>query len=164
MLINDQGVHFKLDKKALTANVTISREVEGDVFIPFSVFHECNEYIATNILENVFKYSKIKSLTISENSSITSIPNFLFEQSTIQEIHLPSSIKKLDKYWCFCAPNLTNITISPNNSHFGIHDRNIIIGRETDEDENFNIIYFASRDIEKIVIPSTIKRINSCCF
>ena len=85
MLI-DQGVHYELDKKTFTASITNSREAEGDIIIPFSALHECNEYIITSISEGAFKYSKIKSLTIVENSSITSLPNFLFEQSTIQKI------------------------------------------------------------------------------
>lgn len=164
MLIDDQGVHYELDKKSFTANITNSREAEGDIIIPLSVFHECNEYIITNISEGAFKYSKIKSLTISENSSITSLPNFLFEQSTIQKLHLSSRIKKLGKFWCYFTPELTNITISSNNKHFQVHNRNILLGREAEKNENFDIIYYANRDIERIVIPSTIKRINSCCF
>lgn len=161
MLIDQQGVHFELNKKSFTARIIASKEAKGNVFIPFSVIDDFKEYIITNISEGAFKYSKIESLTIAEDSVISSIPGHVFENSTIKDLHLPASIEKLEEFWCFSTPNLINVTISSDNQKFLIQEQKILLGKTV---ENYDTFYFANRDIQTVFISSTIKRINSCCF
>ena len=95
---------------------------------------------------------------------IKSIPKATLPFSTIQHLHLSDNIKELEIGWCYQTPDLTKITVSPHNKYLQSLNGQILIGKINEIDNAFNILYFASRDIESIEIPSTITIINSYSF
>ena len=71
---------------------------------------------------------------------------------------------ELEEDWCCETNDLTKITISPLNGQFMIKDDKYLIGKTDPNNEEFDILLFACRDIQEISIPSNIKIISSYAF
>lgn len=125
-----------------------------DIIIPPSVIYIGND---------VFKECEnLVSVIFSENSNLHKIPR-IFDNSSIQYLNIPSNFCSLGKYWCIKTLNLDKIFIPPENEYFessDINNNRIITGKNS----NDCILYFVSRHLMQITIPSYIKHIYSCSF
>lgn len=164
MYIEQNGINFELNKKALTAKIIHSGNVKDTIVISDSITFESDEYIIKSIAEKSFKNSKVKLFVILENSYITSIAKETFAFSTIQQLFLPASIEKLEDGWCHETPDLISIMISLDNKNFQFYNNQILIGKNSEKDDKYEILYFANRNIEEITIPSSIKQIKPYSF
>lgn len=164
---NDEKINFELDKNKLTAKVIHSPKAREKVLIPFSIIHENFEYIIDSIDDESFQNNYfIKSIDFPKNSKLLSIGKKSFSLSSIKKITIPSSVEKLNKGWCCQTQYLHQVLISPENKHYKYLDENhqIIIGKSEPQSDIFDVIIFASRNIEKVFIPSSIKYIDSYAF
>ena len=56
------------------------------------------------------------------------------------------------------------MTISSSNNQFILKDDKVLFGKSDEKNDEFDILLFACRDIEKVSIPSNIKIISSNAF
>lgn len=102
---------------------------------------------------------------ISEDSQLQSIEDSAFANSSMNSFYFPSNLCNLSKKWCCNAQALTKVQISPDNKHYKrLPDSDLILGKSSIENDNFDVIVFAHRLIEKIEIPSEIKKIGPYAF
>ena len=107
-----------------------------------------------------------QSIKFPEDSVLRSIEKSSFSGSSIISLFIPSSVEELKEGWCKKTNHLNNITISPNNQHFKYLDNNhqIIVKKSDTNTNNYDVIVFASRNIEYVTIPNSIKCIESNSF
>lgn len=160
------GLSYKINQNDFTAQITKS-EVEGNLFIPRSIFHQSQEYVITEINKNSFQYNDhIESIEFSKDSRLRSIGEYAFAFSSLKSISIPSTVKELKYGWCSHSWSLANINLSPDNENFAYIDdtHQIIVGKSDTKTEIFDVIVFGSRDIEKVDIPSYITSIYPFSF
>ena len=73
-------------------------------------------------------------------------------------------MKELKEGWCYEATKLNKIIISPSNDQFIFKEDKYLLGKTNNNNDEFDILLFASRNIEEISIPSNIKIISSSAF
>ena len=157
-------LEYEINKDNFTAKVISSPNAENDVFIQRFIIFENVEYLVTSITEGSFWYNnKIKSIQFPKNSALISIEADSFTGSSLVSINIPSSIESLQDGWCNGTQNLTKIQISPENKHYKFLDESnqIIVEKNNN---NFDSIVFACRDITNVIIPKYIKNISSYAF
>ena len=170
-----EGIKLELNNKDYTAYVVGSENTIGDVLIPASIFFDSNEYFITCIKEESFKDNQaIKSISFPKDSKLCIIERNAFINSSLQSLSIPSSVQYLIDGWCNDTPNLVNVYLSSENKHYKYldEDQKVIIGKsKINENESksefefeFDEIVFCSRDIEKVYIPSFIRRIGCYSF
>lgn len=81
-----------------------------------------------------------------------------------KNLYIPYFVTELKDNWCDCANKLTNITLSPKNKNFLYFDDKYIIGKSDNSSSDYDVLFFARRDIEYPIIPSFIKRIANSAF
>ena len=100
---------FKIDKTNHTASlIKINPNLENPI-IPRTVKHEMNDYLVTSICSlgcSFFIQSKIKNVKFEENSSVSTIYRYAFDDSNIEEIYFPKSLNELKEGWCYNTKNL----------------------------------------------------------
>ena len=172
-----EGIKLELNNKDYTACVVGSENTIGDVLIPASIFFDSNEYFITCIKEESFKDNQaIKSISFPKDSKLCIIERNAFINSSLQSLSIPSSVQYLIDGWCNDTANLVNVYLSSENKHYKYldEDQKVIIGKsKINENESksefefefeFDEIVFCSRDIEKVYIPSFIRRIGCYSF
>ena len=159
---NSHELQFKIDSTNRTASLIKVRDDIIEAVIPRTVEHESVEYLITSITGTS---QKIKTLKFVEDSAVKTIYRHAFPYSSqIEEVNFPTSVKELKEDWCFNIKNLKKITISPSNSHFKIQENKYLVGKSDSSKDEFDILFFACRDIDQICIPSNIKIISSNAF
>lgn len=148
-----------------SASVVGNDSADGDVFIPRSINYDNHEYIIKSIESNAFKGSKnIISIHFPNDSEIQSIDKDAFVESSIQSIAIPESVSDLKEGWCHGTPKLIKVLLAPTNKNFSYIDNKMIIGKNDPKSDNYDILMFVRRDIQRITIPSFIKQIGACPF
>lgn len=156
------GLLFILNYEDHTAHITLAQESYRDFYIPRSVFYDSKEYVIKSIKNYVFKNAK--TIKYDENSEITTVGKEFANSSRIESISFPQSIIKFEKGWCKGISKLNHISISNKNKNFFYLNESLIISKSNPNDNVYDTIIFARRDIEKVNIPSFIKHINSYAF
>ena len=106
------------------------------------------------------KYSFLSNSQPQTNEVSTAQP-----KKFIESLSIPSSIAVFKEGWCYNTPNLTDIKIIKNETENVILiDDRIVIGKSDPYTDEYDVLLFAARDIETVVIPSFIKRISSYAF
>lgn len=120
----------------------------------------------TQIFEKAFIWCKmLKNVEISSESKIQTIEENVFADSSIESLSIPSSIFELKHGWCNGMPKFKKLTIIENKVHnLSSFDNNLVLGKSDMKSDIFDILYFANRNIKKVTIPPTIKRIESFAF
>ena len=162
----DEGLTFELDDFQMTAEIVDSKAKE-EIVIPHFVCFESKKYIIKSFEKSAFSSYGIKSINFPNDSEVR-----VFEcksigsnsLSSIEYIKIPASVEELKEGWCCCLEKLVKVEISPDNQHFKMNENKCIIGKTKKEQENFDKLIFAVRDIEEITIPSYITQIGSYCF
>ncbi|KAK8889654.1 hypothetical protein M9Y10_034407 [Tritrichomonas musculus] len=101
-----------------------------------------------------------------EDSQLLSIGENAFNFSALETVKIPKNVNRLESGWCNSTDCLVNVSISPENKNFiFLPDQNkVMVGKSNSEQDNFDVIMFACRDIEKVIIPNYIKHIDSFAF
>lgn len=165
MTIERYGLTFEINKD-FTASIVNSYNARGDILIPSSIYHNSHKYIITKIKKRSFqKNENLKSIKFTEDSELRIIEKEAFFHSSIFELSIPKSVEELQEGWCSNL-FLTNIIISSDNKNFTYLDEEhkIIIGKSNKNNDFFDVLVFASRDIKEAVIPPKIKHICSFAF
>ena len=111
-----------------------------------------------------FQYcDKLKCLEFSEDSELVSFEDSAFSFSTIEKLFIPSKVEKLNQNWCISANYLSDISVSPKNKHFTFYNQMLLYKKDENQNTYDNLI-FVSRNSEKIVIPSFVKKICKNSF
>ena len=110
------------------------------------------------------KHEKLKSVIFPENSELENIDHCVFSECSIKKLVLPKSLKSFEEDCFQYIKNLTEIKISPENKYYSLLDNTYLLGKSDKESDVFDVLCFATRDIEKAVIPSYIKVINNYAF
>lgn len=140
----DNGIVVLLNLKNLTAEVIKSPNVVNDLIIPPCFIYQFQTFTINSIGRNHFW----------ENKSIF---------GPIQMITIPESVIKLEKGWCQGICPHTTIFVSESNKYFKSIDK-FVYGKTNKNSMEFDVLYFAKRDITEVKIPNNIKRIESFCF
>lgn len=127
-----------------------------------------------------FVLSSIKSISFPHHLTCICSHAFYFCENLCKiEIPSNSQLKTIDDYafcytkltdlkdkWSIIKENMKKITVDPNNPRYKNYGENgeLIIGKESIESENFDVLVYCSRDVESIKIPDFIKTIKTCAF
>lgn len=164
MIIKKNGVSYELNKNNFTADIVYSPEAKGNIFIERSINYQSQEYVITSIQKESFKNNnRIFSIEFSKDSELSLICKNSFVNSSIQSISIPSSLEKLEDGWCKKIRGLNQFFLSPDNKIYKYldADHKIIVKKSNPDEKDYDVLVFACRDIKRIIIPSTIKRICS---
>lgn len=127
-----------------------------------------NRYSETLKIPSFIKYikpfafsdsSNLLSLDFSEDSELISIDQNAFYTSGIESMNIPEKVEELKDGWCTSTIFFKSVSISENNKNFSFlpNQEKIMIGKSNKEQENYDVITFACRDIEIAFIPKYIK-------
>lgn len=111
-----------------------------------------------------FSCYSLEKIELDENSKLNSIGYSFASFSNFESLYIPSSFVELKEDWCYGITKLNNIEISPNNEHFTYYNNQLILEKKDMKSDIFNVIRFARRDIEKVIIPSFVTKISSNAF
>ncbi|KAK8837448.1 hypothetical protein M9Y10_036445 [Tritrichomonas musculus] len=106
----------------------------------------------------------IQKVDFSEHSKIESFESSLFQYSSLSTLVIPPKLKELKYEWCVCADNLTDIFVSPLNKNFIFYENKFLLGKSDPNNDIYDILYFARRDIEFALIPSFVTKISNNSF
>lgn len=140
------------------------KTIESNAFSNTSIEKFIVPSTVCQIGEDSFYGCPIKILEFEENSQLKTLEQNLFLDSEIETIEIPSNVIEIKEGWCCGANKLTNVTVNPQNKNFIIYQNDFLLSKSDQRSDNFDIILFARRDIENVVIPSNIKRIASYSF
>ena len=166
-LIECHDIQYELFLNNFTANITESPKASGVIFIPRSIKYKSQDYLVTSIKNCSFMNNhNIKSIDFPEDSALRSIGSKSFENSSLENLTIPPSVKELQEGWCRRTPNLIKVTLSNYNVNFKTigKKKQIIVGKSVLGNNFYDEIVFATRDIETVTIPKFIKRIRSHAF
>ena len=109
--------------------------------------------------------NKLKSISFMNKSNIKSIGNEAFVYSSLEKLEIPESLEIIEDNWLFVVKKLKTIELSPLNKYFSLIDNKFLIRKiENNKFLNGFDLLFAPRNIEYVLIPSYIVRINNCAF
>ena len=124
--------------------------------------------IPTNVLkiceETFCNCQELRKVEIPKNSNLQSIGSSAFSGSKIEELYFPESLNELKDGWCHITDYLKRIIVSPLNCQFKFIEDKYLFGKSESNKEEYDVLLFARRDINKISIPSNIKIISSSAF
>ena len=153
-------VPYFIKKVTIPSNVRIIAmgslcysEIE-EIFIPSSV---------VKIEPLGFGSIKLKKVVFDVNTKFISIDGFAFNCTNIKSISLPSGEIDFKPYWCHETNKLTEIKVPESNDQLKF-ENGILYGKTDKKSDNFDLLIFASRDIEIVNIPSSVKMILTCAF
>ena len=108
----------------------------------------------------------LRSVEIVSGSNLETIEDGAFFDSGIESIVIPSSLKELKEEWCRNTENLKNVEISVVNNEQNIvfYENKFIIGKSDIKSNEYDVLHFVPRDVERVTIPSFIKQIASYAF
>ena len=159
--IQTEDLTFKIDRTTKTASLFQVSSNISQIIIPRTVQHKSIEYLITSITGT---NRDIKTVKFAEDSAVNAIYFRAFSRSKINEIQFPSSLKELKEGWCNDTSELKKIIISPSNGQFIFIDDKYLLGKTDPNSDEFDIFYFANREIKEISIPSNIKVISPYAF
>ena len=119
----------------------------------------------TRISTYTFYYCKqLQRIEFANDSKLQTIESLAFASSTIESITIPSQLVELKEGWCQNATNLTNVSVSGDNTHYMCVDGKIIFGKTNITKSLYDSIVFCARNIESIMIPDFVEHICSYAF
>ena len=141
-------VVYKLIYNQRIAHVTESPNAKGDIFIPQFISFQNRQYKVTGIEDKSFSNTSIESLSFASNSQVRYIGNFAFSKSTLRELSIPASLRKLEERSLEGANELTDITISDENRYFSCKNGILLFNSNPGESGSQYEILFAFKDFQ----------------
>lgn len=140
----------------------VSKQIE---IIDKSIFFGCS-FLEVFEVENGSKLvafpdllkdcNSLKEYKIPDDCALKIIDDI--HNTSIESFYIPSKI-----IWIDCLPkNLKKISISPKNQFYKFDENQIIYKK--DENDNYVDLLYANRNIKKVIIPASIKRICHFAF
>lgn len=139
---------------------TIGKSCFRDSFIE-SIFIPSH---VTQIGELALTCNMLKTVDFAEDCELEELDKNVFYDSNIERITIPSNVVVLKDGWCERTKNLTSVSVMPNNKRYKTYKDKYIIGKSSQESEDFDLLVFARRDIETAIIPSFITQICPFAF
>ena len=164
MYAEQDELTYRLSKDEKIAYLVKVESSNKEIVIPRSIKYEMHEYIVSSIRENSFIYEyPVKTIKFDQNSEIKKIETNVINH-IVQSLDIPASVCELQEGWCKDASVLKKVNIMPNNKYFKKYEDKLIIGKSNIQNEEYDILVFAERDVQAVTIPSYIKRIASSAF
>ena len=160
---DESGLTFHINTSDHTASVSITSKASSKVFIPRIIKYDSQEY-PIKAISSCSNTKNLVTIDFPEDSEVQTFENGSLAFSKITTLFIPASVKELKKGWCNSTYILNKVIISANNNNFANFGRDIIIGKSNPQSNLFDTIYFASRKINQVIIPSYIKKINPYSF
>lgn len=123
----------------------------------------------TQICEKAFWGCKnFESIEFSMSSELKIIEKYALSNSSLQRVIIPSSVAILKEGWCYETPQLTEITVLETNQkgqYISPFNKNgFVIGKSFEKSDTYDVLVFAPRSIEDVVVPSFVRRIAPHAF
>lgn len=119
----------------------------------------------TCICQNTFSTCyMLKEVEIPIDCDLQTIESCAFEESPIQSLTISSKLINLEEGWSESLEYLESIKVSPNNPRYCLFDGELLIGKSSLENDNFDVIVLCVKNIKKLTIPSFIKIIGHNAF
>ncbi|KAK8875922.1 hypothetical protein M9Y10_006100 [Tritrichomonas musculus] len=106
----------------------------------------------------------IKFIEFSKDSQLVSIDKCAFLYSSVESISIPATVEQLNEGWCEGTTKLSKFILSPENQYYSTLNPKIIVKKSDKYGKRFDVIVFACRNIDRVVVPSYITRIASHAF
>lgn len=106
----------------------------------------------------------VKYIQFKRDSQLTSIDNCAFLYSSVERLSIPKTVEHLNEGWCNGTTKLSKIELSPENQHFQAIGQNILVKKSNKYEKKCDILVFACRNLNKVVIPPYIKEIEKYAF
>lgn len=146
------------------SNLTI---IDEEAFFYCSISHFYLPKFVKKIGKNSFdSCSNLKTFTIPEDSELQTIEKEAFAWTPIESLYFPANLNEFGEE-CFCSTtNLEKVNISPQNKNLTYLDfeRMIVIGKSDPSKSAFDVLIFVSRSYIQMIIPNTIRIINTSAF
>ena len=157
---------YLLNKEKCTSCIFGYKFPRGDVFIPRSIRYENNDYLVTSILPGAFKQaSDIKSIQFAKNSELQKIGKEAFSNSSVMMLSIPSCVREFEHGWCSWASLLKYVQVFKNgDENIKNYGNEFVLGKSNLENNFYDVLLFARRNVNKIKIPNFIKTISSHAF
>lgn len=166
------GIYYNFSGSSASVERSSGEKYSGNIFIPSSVTYNGKVYTVTSIGYWAFAdCTRLGSVTLP--STIQTIQNWAFQNSSISSIVIPQSVNKIDYPFTGCN-NLTSIVVEDGNATFDSRNNcnaiietaknSLIAGCKTTEiPEGVETIYYNAflniTELKNIYIPSSVKNI-----
>ncbi|KAK8838436.1 hypothetical protein M9Y10_033062 [Tritrichomonas musculus] len=127
-----------------------------NVFIPLHV-----TYIGDNAFSCCIQLDRFE---VSNDSELQTIGEYAFSYSLVRYLSIPSCLLEFKKGIFAGTVGLNEINVIPTDKQNTCCYNKLILGKTDAENDEYDVIFFANRDIKKAEIPLNIKRIGSHCF
>ena len=150
--LNIESIEFSMNSKL--------KELCFNVFIKTKTF--VIQPSVTKICSYAFFLCNLKTVEIAPNSQHKEIESFAFSVSPIEKLVLPSSVEVLNDGW---STNLNCIEVFQNGNENIMNYKDIfILGKSNLQNDEFDVLLFAQKNIEEVTIPSFVKCISKYSF
>lgn len=140
----------------------------SNVIIPASFEFGGVKYSVSKIMAYSFRNAKkVTSIAFAEDSKVTTIEKNAFNSSSVVQIEVPDSLKRLEFGWCYGAYKLERLIIHQNNESFknlSYDGQEYILCESVQGSKEYDTIIFMRRSIEVALIPQFIKYIGPFSF
>lgn len=127
-----------------------------NVFIPLHV---------TYIGDHAFSCCpQLDRFEVSNDSELQTIDEYAFSYSLIRYFSIPSCLLEFKTGIFAGTVGINEINVIPTDKQNTCCYNKLILGKTDAENDEYDVIFFANRDIKKAEIPPNIKRIGSHCF
>ncbi|KAK8846463.1 hypothetical protein M9Y10_020485 [Tritrichomonas musculus] len=163
-IVIHEGFKYTLNTEAKTASLIGSQLYKNDILIPYSINYNSQEYIVVNISDQFVNDSSIKSIRFQSNSEIQIFNDHFLSFSLIESIMIPSNLTEIAEGCFESTPKLNEFTIDSKNQIFSSYKNDFILKKSTPKSDEFDVLIFARRNIERAIIPSFVKQIAPFAF
>lgn len=157
-LIRVKSIQFQEDSKLET--------IDRNSFSHSSFEHITIPSRVTRIEERTFsEMNDLISVNFQPNSELKYIGKNVFDQSSINELTLPSCVEEFCEGWCYSTPNLNKINvIQSGRQNIKLFEGKILLGKSNLKSDTFDVLLFAPRDSQTVIIPPSVEIISPDAF
>ena len=118
----------------------------------------------TYIMKQAFNTNKLKKIEFSKESKLKVIGEYAFNDTLIENITIPSTIIEFGDGFLPKTSNFVSLNIMPNNKILTKYGQFYILEKSSIEKDQYDVLFYARKNIEVAIIPSFIKRIAKSAF
>lgn len=126
-------------------------QYKGNLIIPSTVSHDGKTYKVTEIGKYAF-YDDTELTSVKIPEGIKTIHSYAFCYNDIKSLQIPASVTSLIPGFVYNSPNLTQITVSPQNKNY-VSEGNCIY------DKKKSILILVAPGSLSYTFPSTVKKV-----